>query len=57
MKPSNSEIVIVRNPNGRYTDTAGIFRREETERMELDFVRVLQTNLGEMDEYELISGR
>lgn len=57
MEPSNSEIVIVRNPNGRYTDTVGIFRREEAERMELDFVRVLQTNLGEVDEYELISER
>ena len=57
MEPSNSEIVVVRTPNGRYTDTVGIFRREETERMELDFIKVLQTSLGEVDEYELISGR
>ena len=54
MKPSNSDIVIVRNPNGRYTDTVGIFRREETGKMELDFVKVLQTNLGKIDEYELV---
>lgn len=57
MTPSNSEVIIVRNPRGRYTDTLGLFRIEETKEMELDFIKVLQTNLGPMDEYEIITER
>lgn len=57
MTPSNSEVIIVRNLRGRYTDTLGLFRIEETKKMELDFIKVLQTNLGPMDEYEIITER
>lgn len=54
MEPSNSALVLVRNPNGRYTDAVGLFRREDVSDMELDFIRVLHTNQGLIDEYELI---
>jgi hypothetical protein len=38
-----------------YTDTKGIFKREEVDLTRLDFMKTLRTNIGLVDEYELIS--
>ena len=57
MDSSNSDIIVLRNPKGRYTDTIGIFKREDTKKMELDFIRTMNTNQGPIDEYELILER
>jgi len=54
MNPSNTDYIIVRNPNPIYTDTVGLFKREEIGNMQLDFIRTLNTNIGLVDEYELI---
>jgi hypothetical protein len=54
MNPSNTDYIIVRNPNLDYTDTVGIFKREEIGNMQLDFIQTLNTNIGSVDEYELI---
>jgi len=54
MNPSNTDYIIVRNPNPVYTNTIGIFKREEIGNMQLDFIRTLNTNIGLVDEYELI---
>jgi len=54
MNPSNTDYIIVRDPNPIYTDTLGIFKREEIGNMQLDFIRTLNTSIGSVDEYELI---
>ena len=54
MNPSNTDYIVVRNPNPIYTDTVGIFKREEIGNIQLDFIRTLNTNIGLVDEYELI---
>ena len=54
MTSSNTDYIIVRNPNPVYTNTIGIFKREEIGNMQLDFIRTLNTNIGLVDEYELI---
>lgn len=55
MEPSNTEFVLVRYPNPIYTDTKGLFRREEVDLSKLDFMKTLNTNIEKVDEYELIS--
>ena len=54
MKPFDSDFVLVRNPNPIYSDTVGLFKREDISSMQLDFIRTLNTNIGKVDEYELI---
>ena len=54
MASSNTNFIIVRNPNPNYTDTIDIFKREDVGTMQLDFIRTLNTNIGKVDEYELI---
>lgn len=54
MEPSNTDIAVIRDVKGYYTDTIGIFKREQLTGMDLKFRRTLRTNQGDVDEYEIV---
>jgi len=55
MEPSNTEFILVRYANPIYTTTKGIFKRDTQDLSKLDFIKTLNTSIGQVDEYELIS--